>query len=95
MVGKADLVAFPRGVDNKVCRGKKTSQKVKVSQFEVVSEVLFVCVCVCFTVVEVEEEAAHVFVVDFPSAISFVLRDNLKKTYLNWIIFFSFQLKTY
>lgn len=47
MVGKADLVAFPRGIDNKVCRGKKTSQKVKVSQFEVQdSEVLFVCVCV-------------------------------------------------
>lgn len=44
--------------------------------------------CVCFTVVEVEEEAAHVFVVDFPSAIGFVLRDNLKKkTHLNWIIF--------
>ena len=32
-----------------------------------------------FTVVEVEEEAAHVFVVDFPSAIGFILRDDLQK----------------
>lgn len=33
---------------------------------------------VSFTVVEVEEEAAHVFVVDFPSAIGFILRDDLQ-----------------
>lgn len=30
------------------------------------------------TVVEVEKEAAHVFVVDFPSAVGFILRDNLQ-----------------
>lgn len=35
--------------------------------------------CVCVTIVEVEEEAAHVFVVDLPSAVGFVLRDNLRK----------------
>lgn len=32
---------------------------------------------VCVTVVEVEQEAAHVLVVNFPSAVGFVLRDDL------------------
>lgn len=31
------------------------------------------------TVVQVKQEAAHVFIVDFPSAVGFVLRDNLNK----------------
>lgn len=43
----------------------------------------YVCVCMCVcasvTIVEVEEETAHVFVVDLPSAVGFVLRDNLRK----------------
>lgn len=33
---------------------------------------------VCVTVVEVKQEAAHVFVVNLPSAISFILRDDLE-----------------
>lgn len=43
---------------------------------------------VSFTVVEVEEEAAHVFVVDFPSAIGFILRDDLQNNitfHLTWM----------
>lgn len=35
-------------------------------------------VCVCVTIVEVKQEAAHVFVVNLPSAISFILRDDLE-----------------
>lgn len=41
---------------------------------------------VSFTVVEVEEEAAHVFVVDFPSAIGFILRDDLQNNITHFIL---------
>lgn len=37
----------------------------------------------CFTVVQVEQEAAHVFVVDFASAVGFVLRDDLQQNVLD------------
>lgn len=31
------------------------------------------------TVVEVEEEAGHIFIIDFPSPISLILRDELEE----------------
>lgn len=73
MVGKAYLVAFPCGINNKVCREMKTVLGICVWGTQSVSQSVNV-----FTVVEVEEEAAHVFIVDLASAVCFVLRDNLQ-----------------
>lgn len=75
VVGEADLVAFPCCIDNKVCQAKKRlTFTVHLSLVSLVG----VCVCVCVTIVEVKQEAAHVFVVNLPPAISFILRDDLE-----------------
>lgn len=33
----------------------------------------------CHTIVEVEEEAGHIFIIDLPSPISLILRDELEE----------------
>lgn len=71
VVSEADLVAFSRCIHNKVCQGRKRfTFSVHVSPVSLR--------CVCVTIVEVKQEAAHVFVVNLPSAISFILRDDLE-----------------
>lgn len=69
MVGEANFVSFPRGINHKICREETLKLQLRWTSGCSVSHL---------TVVEVEEEAAHVFVVDLPSAVCFVLGDDLQ-----------------
>lgn len=64
------------GIANKKHSLMSAKNKIKQASQDVISvrHVTFV------TVVEVEEEAAHVFVVHFAPAVRFVLGDDLKST---------------
>lgn len=77
MVGEADLVAFPRCVNNKVW-GRRNVLRVS-GRFARLVRPYVRATAWRVTVVEVEQEAAHVLVINFPPAIGLILRDDLEK----------------
>lgn len=73
VVGEADLVSLARCVHHEIWRNKNgRSAKKSFSEPQTTTTADG-----GRTVVQVEEERAHVFVVDFAAPVGFVLRDNL------------------
>lgn len=78
MICKSDLVAFPGCVNNKIWGEKETHKhKGHISTRDIKWWSIELEQDAVVTIVQIEQEAAHVLVIDFASAISLVLGDDL------------------
>lgn len=73
MVGKTNLVSLPSSIHYKVWGREGVSLPSHLHK-----NIISILLCMCVTIVEVEQEATHVFVIDLPSAISLILGDYLQ-----------------